>query len=121
MSQLVLIFSNIILISVAQLLLKQGANSGMLGDGSRQDLLQLVYKFSNWYVIFGAIAYFVSFLLWLYILTKYKLSFAYPLMSLSYVTVMALSIYFLKEKISLLHWSGALLIVLGTAIIFYKH
>jgi drug/metabolite transporter (DMT)-like permease len=119
--QYFLIIFNIFLISAAQLLLKQGSNNLSSMSFSHSAILNMIYKMLNPYILSGAVAYFLSFMLWIYILSKHNVSFVYPLMSLSYVAVMILSVYFLEEKVSFYQWLGVLLIISGTAFIFYKH
>lgn len=121
MLQYFLIFFNIILISAAQLLLKHGSNSFSGLEPSKSLFNALIDKLFNPFIFFGGAAYVASFALWLYILSKNKVSFVYPLMSLSYVVVMLLSVYFLREKVSLFQWLGGALIILGTGFIFYRH
>ena len=119
--QYILIIFNIFLISTAQLLLKQGSNNLTNTTSSNSLVINLLSKALDPFIIFGAIAYFFSFVLWIYILSKNNVSFAYPLMSLSYAAVMILSVYFLKEDVNIYQWIGVSLIVFGTAFIFYKH
>jgi len=121
MIQYSLIIFNIFLISAAQLLLKQGSNSFADSPSSHSVIVNIFYKIFDPYIFFGAVTYFLSFVLWIYILSKNKVSFVYPLMSLSYVAVMILSGYFFSEKVTLYQWLGASLIIFGTAFIFYKH
>jgi len=121
MFQYFLIFFNIILISSAQLLLKYGSNSLAVLEPSKSAVSGLANKLLNPFIFFGGVAYVASFVLWLYILSKNKVSFVYPVMSLSYVAVMILSVYFLKEKVNFYQWLGGALIILGTGFIFYKH
>lgn len=116
-----LIIFNIFLISIAQLLLKQGSNDLTSPTSSNSIVTSLFYKLFDPYIFFGAITYFLSFTLWIYILSKNNVSFAYPLMSLSYAVVMILSVYFFKEEVNFYQWLGVLLIISGTAFIFYKN
>ena len=61
--------------------------------------------------------YVVSFILWVYLLSRNDLSFAYPFLSLAYVIVFIFSWVFLSEDISFMRWTGAFLITLGVCII----
>ncbi len=45
----------------------------------------------------GIISYGVSFLLWIKVLSKVELSYAYPMVSLGYVLVMIFSYFSLKK------------------------
>lgn len=119
--QYLLIIFNIFLISIAQLLLKQGSNVLSNAPSSNSIVISLINKLLDPYILLGALTYFFSFTLWIYILSKNNVSFAYPLMSLSYVLVMVLSAYFFKEEVVPYQWFGVLLIISGTAFIFYKN
>lgn len=56
-------------------------------------------------------------LLWWYILQKYPLSMAYPLVSFSYIFGMLASSLFLHETITPVRWAGAVLIIAGCLLI----
>lgn len=113
-----LLIFNVLLVSVAQLTLKAGSNMIALIDKS-QGLFPVIFKMIlNPFLIIGTFFYVLSLVLWIYILTKAKLSFAYPVMSLSYITVMIFSFYFFKEHVNLYQWLGALLIIGGVTLMF---
>lgn len=61
-------------------------------------------------------AFFLLFLrgiVWILILKKLKLSFAYPIMSLSYIFILLLSWYLFGETISVSEIAASFLIVMG--------
>ncbi|OFV67483.1 MAG: membrane protein containing DUF6, transmembrane [Candidatus Syntrophoarchaeum caldarius] len=72
---------------------------------------------TNTYVVFGAVLYGISFILWLYVLSKVKVSYAYPFISLSYALVAVLGFFLLDEKISFDAWMGICLVVVGVVLI----
>ncbi len=116
MKEIILILSCVILNSIAQIFLKLGMNSigrniSSFGPGN----IQLLISNSN--VIIGGVLYAVSFVVWLYVLSKVKLSYAYPFISLSYVIVVILGFFILNEKISSAAWVGILLVVIGVSLI----
>jgi len=111
-----MILSCVILNSIAQIFLKLGMNSmgrniSSFGPGN---ILSLI---SNSNVVIGGVLYAVSFVVWLYVLSKVKLSYAYPFISLSYVIVVILGFFILNEKISSAAWVGVLLVVIGVSLI----
>lgn len=113
-----LILVNVALVSSAQLLLKIGAGK-ITSVIDKNHLFESVIKVVfNPYLFFGTSCYVVSLVLWIYVLTRAQLSLAYPIMSLSYVAVMLLSVLFINESVNLPQWGGALLIVIGTSVIF---
>ena len=113
-----LLLLNVGLVSCAQIFLKIGALKiqGFLGRFTFGEiLLKIIF---NPQLILGTFFYVCSLILWVYLLTRIRLSVAYPIMSLSYVTVMAFSFFFFKESVNGWQWGGATLIILGTYIIF---
>jgi multidrug transporter EmrE-like cation transporter len=65
------------------------------------------------FVFIGILLYAISMLLWLIAISKLELSFAYPLLSIGYIVVAFLSFIFFKENITLIRWTGIVLIVIG--------
>lgn len=113
-----LIMLNIFLVSAAQVLLKF-STEGLSGLKNNKSILSIASKIiSNPYLMSGTGCYVLSLVLWVYILSKSQLSIAYPMMSLSYVTVMILSVFLFKENINFVQWAGAILVVIGTSLIF---
>jgi len=68
-------------------------------------------------VLLGFILYGVSSLLWLMVLSKRDLSYAYPMIAAGYVLVVFLSWVFFKEEIPLLRIAGLVLICAGVVIV----
>jgi multidrug transporter EmrE-like cation transporter len=68
-------------------------------------------------IILGLGCYFISTLIWLNILSKVNLSYAYPMLSMGYVLIVFLSWLIFKENVSLWRWSGVFLICLGVSLL----
>ena len=113
--QLILaILTCVIFNSIAQILLK----FGMRNFGKNLISITVIPSLiSNMYVIFGAVLYGMSFILWLYVLSKVKVSYAYPFISLSYVLVAVLGTFMLGEKITIGAWLGICFVVIGVTLI----
>jgi undecaprenyl phosphate-alpha-L-ara4N flippase subunit ArnF len=118
-----LVGCSIVLSAAAQLLMK----SGMLELGgidmtrvlenvpaATADLVPVVV-----WVAAGLVLYVISMLCWLAALTKYELSLAYPLLSLSYVMVYVGAVAWprLHETVSLVKTIGILLILGGVFLV----
>ena len=88
----------------------QMAHAGDLPPTLVAKLVFLHYQFTNPWVLSSFGAAFAASLCWMAAMTKFKLSFAYPFMSLSYVMVMILSFFLFDEPFT---WNK----VLGTSII----
>lgn len=114
-----LLLLNVVLVSSAQLLLKMGS-SKVASLMNKDHLINSFFKIAfSPYIFFGILCYVFSLILWIYIMTRAQLSVAYPFMSLSYVVVMILAVLFVNETVNLPQWGGAVLIVIGTSVIFF--
>jgi drug/metabolite transporter (DMT)-like permease len=82
-----------------------------------QFLSKIRFIIFNPYIILGMFLYVVSAGVWLTILSRIDLSFAYPMLSLSYVSVVFFSGILLKEKISWVRWAGVAIICAGVFLI----
>lgn len=61
----------------------------------------------------GCVAYGLSLLFWLYVLSKMELSKAYPMVSLGYVFSMIIAYVWLNESINTMKIAGIILIISG--------
>jgi len=71
----------------------------------------------NRFVIGGILAMAISFFAFLKLLSISDLSFAVPVSAITYVLETVMAKYVLKERVSLLRWAGAALVVCGVALI----
>ncbi len=106
------------LAAVAQLTLKQGMTqvtetTGPVGM-STSSLRAIV---TNVYVIGGLAIFGVSAFVWLIVLSKASLSFAYPFASLSYLLIVLADKYVLHEAIPPLRWAGVACIMAGIILV----
>lgn len=116
MKEIALILFCVVLNSIAQIFLKLGMNNmgksfSAIGVGNITSLI------TNFNVVTGGIMYATSFIIWLYVLSRVNLSYAYPFISLSYVIVAVLGFLILDERISIIAWAGILLVVFGVFLI----
>jgi len=110
----IILFFAVITAVISQLLFKKGASSMNLVNFH---LDQFYYFFisilKNPSILFGLISYGVSFILWIVVLSRMKLSIAYPITSMNFVLVILASYYFFGEKISFIQIGGIILILVG--------
>src|SRR4030043_1474586 len=96
-----ILFVSILTAVVGQFLLKKGIT--ILGP-QELDLKTIWFLiksiFTNFYIFFGLVCYGLSFLFWLLVISKIKLSEAYPALSLMYIFVILGSHFIFKESIS---------------------
>src|ERR1035437_1535666 len=98
----ILLVINIILMSIGQLLFKQAA---IFLNNNVQLQFPLKYLLNLWF--YGAIFCFaLSTFVWVEILTKMKLSVAYPILSISYILTMIGAMIFFNEKLNLINFFG---------------
>jgi uncharacterized membrane protein len=97
----------VVLMATAQLLMKRGV-SGL--TVSFANVSSLVF---NPYLIIGLVSLVVGTIIYLSALSKSDLSYAYPILSLGYIFVAFVSMFFLGEHLSLVRWAGILTVCFG--------
>lgn len=115
-----LILLSVALAAVAQLTLKTGMNhvNDELAPAtfslSGRSLRVLVGQPFVWggLFLFGASA-----LVWLVVLSRASLSFAYPFAALTYVSILLFDHFVLNEQVPALRWAGVACIALGIFLI----
>ena len=113
-----LLFFDVILAASGQLLLKKGlAIIGPLEFGWKNIFFLFSNIFKNVYIIIALICYGFAFLFWLFVLSKLKLSLAYPSTALLYVFIILGSWLILKEEISFIQIVGIFIIFIGLTLL----
>ena len=116
---------SVALAAVAQLTLKHGMNQVTshgevpLDLGRPADVLRRVA--ANLSVWAGLATFVLSAAVWLIVLSKASLSFAYPFASLTYVLILVFDRFVLREPISGLRYGGVALIIAGLLLISRTH
>ena len=101
-----------------ELLLKTGMNRHGQLDVSLGTLAPTAVKiFTNPFVLGGFVFVFSGALFWLAVLSRWPLSLAYPLLSISYIIGIAASVVFLNEKVTWTHALGVMVIIIGVYLI----
>jgi len=113
MSGMILILSAIILNVCGHLFLKAGMNK--IGAISVDQLLVSFSKiFTTPYVILGLLSYVSSVTMYMVVLSRVDISYAYPLMmGLGYVLIVLFSWQIFAEPFSTFKWIGIVLILIG--------
>ncbi len=120
-----LILFSVALAAAAQITLKHGMNQvtshgkvpldlGDPGDTVRRIL-------ANVSVWAGLLTFVVSAAIWLLVLSRASLSFAYPFVSFTYVLILLFDGIVLHEHVSSLRWGGVALIVGGILLVAQTH
>ena len=120
-----LILLSVTVAAVAQLTLKHGMNQVTghgevpLDLGRPADVLRRVA--ANASVWLGLATFVLSAGVWLIVLSKASLSFAYPFASLTYVLILVFDRFVLREPITGLRYGGVALIIAGLLLISRTH
>ena len=106
--------------ALAQILLKAGMKTFNNID-LKDNLMQTFISISlNPYIIFGFIAYGISIILWLWVLSKVDVSLAYPFQALGYIVVTILAWLIFQENINLTRIIALIFISLGLIILAFS-
>jgi drug/metabolite transporter (DMT)-like permease len=115
-----MILLSVALAAVAQLTLKTGMNhvndelapaTFSLGGRSLRVLVGQPFVWGG-LLLFG-----LSALVWLLVLSRASLSFAYPFAALTYVSILLFDHFVLNEQVPALRWAGVACIALGIFLI----
>ena len=68
-------------------------------------------------VIAGLLLYVISAAIWMIVLSAVDLSFAYPFLGFTYVLVLVLSKFILREDVNPVRWIGAFIITAGVVVL----
>ncbi|PPE64946.1 hypothetical protein C1704_16925 [Caldimonas caldifontis] len=114
-----LILVNVLLTSLAQVILKAGMSAdavqASLSQGARWSTAWVVG--SHPLVIAGLAMYFASAVIWLLVLARVEVSLAYPFVGLGFVVTMLLGWWLHGDALSLARVGGTLLIAAGVAVL----
>jgi len=117
------ILSLIVFISLCdtfrELFLKSGVNAlNQFNPGNIKEVILFILKLIRTPQVWISLLFgFLSLFIWLFILSKVDLNFAFSLDSMHYVFIALASQFILKEKVRLIRWVGTLLIVLGITLV----
>lgn len=109
-----LILLGVLLNAAAQLLLKSGMNQVGHFDFSFTNVLPIFSKVLVCPpIITGLFAYVVSVGVWLLVLSRVQVSYAYPMLSIGYIVNAIAAYYLFGESLSLMRVTGVFIIIAG--------
>lgn len=109
-----LILFSVTLAAIAQITLKAGMNQVRDGFGIVGADAGSLRAVATTPLVWGGLVLFgLSAIVWLAVLSRTSLSFAYPFASLTYVIIVLVDRLVLGESVSGLRWAGVLLIIAG--------
>jgi multidrug transporter EmrE-like cation transporter len=115
----VIILTTVGLNAGAQILLRLGAREGVTSEGTLgigatlQAALEVAFRPA---VLAGLVCYGVSVVLWIWVLSRAEVSFAYPFLGLGFVLVALVGWAFLGETLSVQKLAATGLIVIGVVL-----
>jgi len=113
-----LILLSVTLAAVAQITLKHGVDQVVSRSGvlhvSAASLRDVVGTPTIWA---GLLLFGLSAAVWLAVLSRTSLSFAYPFASLTYVLILLADRFVLEQTVPPLRWAGVALIVVGIVLV----
>ncbi len=113
---LVMIVATVFLNTAGQFMMKAGINKiGKIGFANMTD--SFIKVISSGYIISGFCFYAISAVLWIIILSRSELSWAFPMVSLSYVITALLAPALLNETFSIPRLVGILVICAGVFLV----
>ena len=116
---LLLILMSVLLSAIAQITLKIGMSSPIIQQAIASASNVAVFQSiaTNLYVLSGLTLYFASAAVWLFVLAKVDVSFAYPFVGLGFIATMLLAYFINGEILSTTKIVGTLCIAIGVAIV----
>lgn len=113
-----LIVFGVLLNALAQLALKQGMRNIGHFDFRLANCIPVFLTVAvNPYVLAGLACYVVSVAVWLLVLSRVEVSFAYPLLSIGYIVTAFAGWIFFDESMGVTRWTGIIVICLGVWLI----
>ncbi len=105
-----LILFQVCINTAAQLFLKSGAKAIDFSQSLVGIFLAMICNMNIW---IGGSIFVISFLLWIYLLNQFDLSFLYPFGSLSFILAALGGWFFFGEDLNLYRITGILLVFIG--------
>ena len=113
-----LILFSVLLAAGAQLILKHGMNQVSDSSGALKLTAASIKGVATTPAVWGGLFLFgMSAIVWLSVLSRTSLSFAYPFASITYVLILLADKFVLNETIPGLRWAGVFFIMLGIVLV----
>ncbi len=108
----VLIFINVILLVSGQTLWKIGIEPIHLSG-----IKSILYAMLSPWIVAGIGLYVIATVISIYLLKQLPLSVVYPMQSMAYVVAVIVAILVFHEHVSIIRWTGVIVILAGVALI----
>lgn len=118
MQKIALILTGVLLNACAQLSIKKGMTLvGEISAAFTSFANAFPSMIINVYLWLGLLCYGVSVLLWMVVLSKVDVSFAYPFLSIGYVLSAIVGYFFFHESVTPVRIAGIIVICIGVILI----
>lgn len=109
-----LILFGVFLNAAAQLFLREGMRRIGHFDFTWSNLFPIALQVAgNVFVLGGLLCYIVSVAVWLMVLSRVEVSYAYPLLSVGYIVTAVAGYYLFQENLSVTRILGIVIIIVG--------
>ena len=113
-----LIIFGVLLNAAAQLTLKQGMRKIGYFDFRLENCERILFAVAaNPYILAGLACYIFSVVVWLLVLSRVEVSYAYPLLSIGYIVVALAGWFCFDESVGVTRWVGIVVICIGVWLI----
>ncbi len=113
-----LIILGVLLNACAQIALTQGMRVIGKFSFSMENIIPIGLKVAvNPFIFAGLCCYVISVVVWLMVLSRVEVSFAYPLLSIGYIVTAFAGYLFFNEHMGLVRWMGIIVICAGVYLI----
>ncbi len=101
----------------AQVFLKLGLTKFQF-EGININLIKSLIKNPLIWICFLCMG--LSGIVWFYVIKNYRISLAYPLVSISYIFMLIAAIYVFHETVPFIRWIGVIIIIVGIILVCQK-
>jgi multidrug transporter EmrE-like cation transporter len=113
-----IILLGVLLNAGAQLLIKEGTRRMGYFDFNWANLIPVsLQAVANPFILGGLASYVISVVVWIMVLSRVDVSFAYPMLSVGYIVNAAAAAYLFQEELSMTRMSGIVTIMAGVYLI----
>jgi len=113
-----LILTGVLLNAIAQILLKKGMLSIGYFEFHFENFFPIIKKVTNnLYILSGLTSYVISVMIWLLVLARVEVSYAYPFLSVGYVVVTVMGYFIFQENLSWMRGIGIAVIIVGVLLL----
>ena len=117
-SYIPLILSGVALNAFAQVSLKKGMQAIGIFSFTLDNVLPIGLRaIVNPFILAGLLCYVVSVVIWLMVLSRVEVTYAYPFLSVGYIITALAGLIFLDENMGLMRWAGVFIICVGVVLI----